>query len=516
MARAARGTSNESTSLASGLLARVAIMPRTLSTSIILALTCACGWRTASTSKSDVEQAAAPEPEASVAAPDEAPERVAVRVTAVDQLEVAFKRAIDRAGPAVVSIYTTKTMRSPFSGGPFGDPLFEQFFGLPHGQNQEFMQRGLGSGFIIDTSGHVLTNYHVIADADAVNVELADGREFDAELVGADPPTDLALLKISADDLHPVELGHSSAVEVGDWVVAIGNPYGLPQTVSVGIVSAKGRANVGIIDFEDFIQTDAAVNPGNSGGPLVDLEGRVVAISTAIASRGGGNEGIAFAIPVDMVKTVVDQLLSEGKVTRGNLGVMISELSEELAATFDYEAKGGILIQDVIPDSAASKAGLREGDIIVDLDGQPVTTVAKFRAAIASRKPNTKVELGIWREGKSQKLEVTLGEAPTQELPRPDARRPRLGVGLADVSAKLQRQYGLDEAGGVVITDVLPGSAAASAGLREGDLLEQIGDTKVESAAQAVKLLRGIKPSERVRLRIRRRGVGSYVLIEPR
>lgn len=480
---------------------------------LLLALTCACDNRTPQADPID-ETGGQPTLAPAVAASEPA-KHTAVTATAVDDVESAFKRAIQQASPAVVSVYTTRTLRSRVRPGLFGDPRLEQFFGLAPGQTHEFTQRGLGSGFIVDAQGHIMTNYHVVGQADAVKVRLTDGREFDATLVGVDPPTDLALLKIDANNLQPVEIGSSSAVEVGDWVLAIGNPYGLPRTVSAGIISAKGRANVGIIDFEDFIQTDAAVNPGNSGGPLVDLDGRVVAITTAIASRGGGNEGIAFAIPIDMAKSVIDQLLAEGKVTRGNLGVVISDMSDELAQTFDFTGKG-ILVQDVMPDSSAAAAGLQSGDIIVELDGKPVESVPAFRSKIADQKPGTRVSLGIWREGKNQTITAELGTAPSHEVPAQPNQPPQFGLGLADVNAELRQRFGIEQTDGVIVTDVIAGSPAATAGLRVGDVLVAIGSDEVESAAQAAKRLREIDPSERVRLRIRRGGVGQYVLIEPR
>jgi serine protease Do len=498
--------------------------------------------------------AAQPEPHPSSGASE--PEgrsggRVVVEQSAVEELEVAFKRAIDRAGPAVVSVYTTRTRRAgpampsplggPLGGPPGGDPLFEHFFGLPGpgglpgGQAREFIERGLGSGFVIAAEGLILTNNHVIAGADTVHVELADGRELEAHVVGADPPTDLALLEIDVTGagaeagpaLEPIEMGDSSMIEVGDWVVAIGNPYGLPQTVSVGIVSAKGRADVGLIDFEDFIQTDAAINPGNSGGPIVDLDGRVVAISTAIASRGGGSEGVAFGIPIDMAKGVVEQLRSTGKVTRGNLGIVISPLDDRLAASFGYVRgpgdPAGILIQDVLQAGAAAQAGIQAGDVILRVDGDEVVGVSEFRNRIAAAGPGAQVRLEIWRGGATQTVPVTLGEAASAAkdpvaAAAADPGKPELGLGLVDLSPQLQRQLGLDTATGVLgvlIGEVVPGSRAAAAGLRPGDLLEQVGDAEVRDAADAARRLRAVQSDQAIRLRIRRDGVGRYVLVEP-
>lgn len=486
---------------------------------LLVTLVCVGGCRTAGTPQADREPPPSPEP--AVVETQKQVERVTVTSSAVDDLEVAFKRAIRRAGPAVVSIYTTKTLRLPMPFNPFGEGFpFEPL--VPPGRTQEYTQLGLGSGFIFDQAGHILTNNHVIAGADEIRVKLADNREFEVKVVGTDPPTDLALLQIDLKqdqkqlgDIEPIELGDSDAVEVGDWVVAIGDPYGLSQTVSVGIVSAKGRANMGIVDFEDFIQTDAAINPGNSGGPLVDLDGRVVGISTAIASRGGGSEGIAFAIPVNMAKAIVDQLINTGKVTRANLGVMISPLSDDLAESFAFEGDG-ILVQDVVEGSAAAGAGLRDGDIITKLDGEPVTDATQFRSTIAGKQPGDQVTLEIWRGGKSQQLSVTLGEAPGRATPteQQPSERLELGLQLDNLSPQLQRRYRLNEERGVVITNVASGSPAAAAGLRPGDIVEQIGEQDVESAAQAARLLRDANLREGVRLRIRRDGSGRFIYIK--
>jgi len=450
--------------------------------------------------------------------------RVAVTTDAIEDLQEAIKTAIAKAGPSVVSVYSSKTvsMRRP-QGPMFEDPRFDFFFGLPEQLPREFRQQGLGSGFIIDAEGYILTNSHVVEGADEIKVELADDREFDAKLVGIDPPTDLAVLEIEADGLQAVELGDSDALEVGDWVLAIGNPFGLPQTVSSGIVSAKGRANMGIVDYENFIQTDAAVNPGNSGGPLVDLQGRVVGINTAIASRSGGNDGIAFAIPIDMAKNVIDQLRGQGKVVRGHLGVLISELSPELAESFAFEGKRGLLVQDVTAGSAAEQAGLRPGDIVTQLDGQPVATVSAFRNAVARKQPGASVQLELWREGKAQTVSVKLGEVPgaadaaasgdtgdtTKGAP------PKLGLGLQDITPQLRQRLGLEAGeGGVVITTVKPGSPAASAGLAPGDVLQAVDGTTVESTRQAQQLLRGADLAKGVRLRVSRRGTGRFVFLQ--
>lgn len=458
------------------------------------------------------ETAAAPEPVASTAP--------VLSAEAVEDLQAGFKRAIAAAGPAVVSVYSTKTVSARgFGGLPFGhrDPLFDLFGGRMQPQPPpEFQQQGLGSGFILDAGGYILTNNHVVADADEVRVKLADDREFDATVIGTDPPTDLALLKIEAADLQPVELADSDHLEVGDWVLAIGNPFGLPRTVSSGIVSAKGRANVGIVDYEDFIQTDAAVNPGNSGGPLVDLNGRVVGINTAIASRSGGNNGIAFAVPVNLAKNIVEQLRGDGKVVRGHLGIMISDLSSEMAESFQFDGKG-ILVQDVVAGSAAAKAGVANGDIIQKLDGEAVTTVPAFRAEIAKHKPGVSVTLEIFRDGKVQDVAVALGEAPGTQAADTVApgTPPKIGISLQDLSLEQARRRGL-EAQGVLIRQVAPGSPAARAGVMPGDLLESIAGKPVRSSKQALSLLRRADLEAGIRLRLSRDGRGRFVLIRAR
>lgn len=440
--------------------------------------------------------------------------RPVVTPTAVNDLQAAFKRAIAAASPAVVSVYSTKTITQRFPrgfGGP-GDPFFE-FFGPPRGAPRQFEQHGLGSGFIVDTQGHVVTNNHVIDGASEIRVKLADGRQLDATLVGADPPSDLAVLKIEAEGMQPVELGSSAQLEVGRWVLAVGNPFGLPRTVSAGIVSAIGRANVGIVDYEDFIQTDAAVNPGNSGGPLIDLEGRVVGINTAIASRGGGNDGIAFAIPIDMARTVIEQLLDSGVVTRGHLGVLISKLDPEMAGSFGYDGDGGILVQEVTEGSPADRAGVRNGDIILELDGEPVDEVAAFRSTIARRAPGSRATLTVWRGSTTLTIEVQLDTLDAKTPRAAAAGPPKLGITLADLDPERRRTLGISGEVGVEITSVQPGSPAARAGLRAGDVLEQVGSTSVHSAREAVELIGKADLGKGLRLRYRRDGNGRFVFI---
>lgn len=336
-------------------------------------------------------------------------------------LQASFRAAAAKASPAVVSVFSTKTITlgAPHGARP-GDPGDDFLRDLPFPHPGRFQQTGLGSGFVLDDDGHVLTSYHIIAGADEIKVQLSDAREVEAKVVGVDPPTDLALLRIDAPDLPEAELGDSDALKVGDWVLAIGDPFGLPQTVSAGIVSAKGRADVGIVEFEDFIQTDAAVNPGNSGGPLVDVDGRVVGINTAIATRSGGSAGIAFAIPSNMAVEIARDLRDRGKVIRGHLGVVLSAVPDGVTGSLGIDVAGGLLVQDVVTGSAAQAAGLRIGDIITRLDGREVASTAAFRVAIAGRKPGRQVSLEVWRAGETETLDATLEEASAPPTP-PDS-----------------------------------------------------------------------------------------------
>jgi serine protease Do len=297
----------------------------------------------------------------------------------------------------------------------FNDEFFRRFFGprLPErGQPRKYRQTGQGSGFIVSKDGYILTNHHVVGDADRITVTLSDGREFTAKTVGTDPKSDVAVIKIEADNLPILPLGDSDALEVGEWVMAVGNPFGLSHTITVGVVSAKGRSTVGITDYEDFIQTDAAINPGNSGGPLINLTGEVVGIITAIFSRSGGYMGIGFAIPVNMAKAIQKQLVETGKVIRGSLGVNVQNLSKELAESFGLDSTDGVLIAGVTKDSPADKAGLRRGDVIVEFNGRNIENVGQFRNLVALTIPGTKIKLVLIRGGKRSDLAVKLGRIP--------------------------------------------------------------------------------------------------------
>jgi serine protease Do len=436
------------------------------------------------------------------------------------------RRFVDVAktvGPAVVAVTSTSTrdVELPFSGTPF-----DFFFRGP--QSETFRQRrqGIGSGTIVDRRGYVLTNNHVVADTDEIKVVMSDDRELRAELVGGDPNTDIAVIKIShakeLGDLQPATLGRSDALQVGQWVVAIGSPFGLKQTISAGIISAVGRGRMGIADYEDFIQTDAAVNPGNSGGPLVDLEGAVIGINTAIASQTGGYQGVGFAVPIDMARAVMDQLIANGKVVRGYLGVFVTDVTPELARSFDYGGKGGVLVQDVSAGAPAAKASLRPGDIITTRDGKAVTGVVAFRNSIAQTKPGTKTAFGVFRSGKEQRLEVTLDELRSDEpekvgegSKRRAASHSGRGVSLQDLDAELARRLDVPSNQGAVVVAVDPDSQAGRSGLRTGDVIVEVGPDAVHSAAEADRLLAKSSARNPVRLRVLREGRGMFVVLSP-
>jgi len=319
--------------------------------------------------------------------------------SAARELSTAFRSVARQTVPAVVFITVEKTLdardpsalNNPFEG--FGQDFLERFFGrrFPEGQQPRERQQGAGSGCIISHDGLILTNHHVVGDADRVTVKLNDGREFTAKTIGTDPPSDVAVIKIDAQDLPVLPLGDSDAMEVGDWVIAAGNPFGLTESITVGVVSAKGRSRLGIADFEDFIQTDAAINPGNSGGPLINLQGEAIGVNTAIASRSGGYMGIGFAIPSNMVKAVKDQLVTSGKVGRGYLGVRIQELTRALAQSLHIDATEGVLVADVSKGSPAAQAGLKRGDVILALNGRPTSDPGQLRNSVAMSAPGTKV-----------------------------------------------------------------------------------------------------------------------------
>jgi serine protease Do len=399
-----------------------------------------------------------------------------------------FAELAKRVGPSVVNVSTTQLRRmaedvpSPFGEGDPRNDLLERFFGgrIPRGPQR---QSGLGSGFIIDSNGTILTNYHVVNDAQKISVTLADGKSYDAKVVGKDQKTDIAVIKIDAgQELPAVTLGDSDRLEVGEWVMAIGNPFGLDHTVTSGIVSAKGR-QIGAGPYDNFIQTDASINPGNSGGPLLNLRGEVVGINTAIFSQSGGNIGIGFAIPTNSVKDLLPQLRDKGKVVRGYLGTTVQKISREIAESLGLKQTGGALVADVVKGGPAEKAGVKVGDVIVEFDKKVIKDSADLPAAVARVAPGTSVQLKIAREGKQISLPITVGEMKDSEVIASAGQESDLGLTVQPVTPDIAQSLGLERAEGLVVASVKPGSAADDAGLRSGDVITQVNRRPVKNLA---------------------------------
>jgi serine protease Do len=450
---------------------------------------------------------------------------------AARELSSAFTGVARQALPAVVFITVEKTVetRSPFNfNNPFdwfGEEFFERFFRrqAPEGQQQpqqpqqprEFRQRGAGSGFIISPDGLVLTNHHVVGEADRVTVKLGDGREFTAKTIGSDPPSDIAVIKIEAQGLPVLQLGNSDALEVGDWVIAAGSPFGLTQTITVGVVSAKGRSRLGITDFEDFIQTDAAINPGNSGGPLINLRGEAIGVNTAIASRSGGYMGVGFAIPINMVKAVQQQLVSGGKVVRGYLGVRIQELTRALSESLRIPTAEGVLVADVSKGSPAAKAGLKRGDVIVSFNGHPVQDPGQLRNIVAMTAPGTKATMQILRENAKRELTVELGELPKEQSARAseESTSPpaRLGFNVQNLTPAVARQLGYDSPEGVLVTQVDPDSEAYQAGIRRGMVIREVNNQEVNNIQEFRQAAEKAEQSKRMLLLVQSQQATLYI-----
>jgi Do/DeqQ family serine protease len=401
-------------------------------------------------------------------------------------MEEAFVSVAERVMPAVVNVsITPKRGRLPEEPGSpeerfreyFGPEFFERFFRRRPPREE---LRTSGSGVIVDPRGYILTNNHVIERAAEVQVRLSDQRKFTATVVGRDPKTDLAVLKIAAQEPLPVApLGDSDRIRIGQWAIAIGNPFGLDRTVTVGIISATGRARMGVTTYENFIQTDASINPGNSGGPLLNLDGKVIGINTAIVAAG---QGIGFSIPINMAREVMGQLITRGKVVRGWLGIAIQDLTDELAAGFGVAARSGVLVADVMSGSPAEAAGLKPGDVIVDFAGDPVREVPDLQRKVAATPPGQRAELGLVRERRQTKLLVTIGEMPSEETTVVEApKEDEWGLTVAPVTPEMAERHQLTVKEGVVVTAVAPGSAGDRAGLRPGDAILEVNRERITS-----------------------------------
>jgi len=446
-------------------------------------------------------------------------------IALLDRSAKAFASVVKQAGPAVVHVRVEKSVKGRGQEfDMFNDPFFERFFGPQfrhprQGEPREFKQEGAGSGFIISPEGLILTNNHVVGEADTITVRLADEREFKAKVIGTDPQSDVALIKIEADKLPVLPLGDSDRLEVGEWVIAIGSPFELNQTVTVGVVSAKGRNRIGINDYENFIQTDAAINPGNSGGPLLNIHGEAIGMNTAIFSRSGGYMGIGFAIPINMAKNIQQQLQKHGKVTRGWLGVVIQDVDEELAKSFGLEKARGALISEIAEKSPAAESGLQKGDVIVELGGAEVNNVSELRNQVALIAPGTKVDLLVIRDGQKKTVQIAIGEQPA-ELAKPAGSNggeslQNLGLSLQNLTEELASQLGYSPEQGVLIAEVEPGSPAERAGLKPGQLIEEVNKQRVRNLKDLRKALEGVKPDAKVLLYVRAGEYSQYIVLMP-
>jgi serine protease Do len=450
-------------------------------------------------------------------------------IAMLDRSAKAFSSVVKKAGPAVVYIGVEKTSKGLTAGRGqldlFNDPFFEHFFGKKFDRSRQqavpFKQHGAGSGFIISEDGLILTNNHVVEDADTIRVRLADKREFTAEVVGSDPQSDVALIKIEGKDLPVLPLGDSQKLEVGEWVIAIGSPFELSQTVTVGVVSAKGRSRMGINDYENFIQTDAAINPGNSGGPLLNIHGRVIGINTAIFSRSGGYMGIGFAIPINMAKSIEDQLRSNGKVTRGWLGLVIQDMNKDLAQSFGVSEGEGILVAETTEGSPAEKAGIKQGDILLSLDGDKLTDVTELRNRIAMTAPGSELTLHLFRDGKKEKVRVVIAEQPADfsQVTRISTRKKnasvldKMGLTLQELTPKLAQQFGYTEKQGIIITQVAQDSPADSVGIQPGQLIEEVNRVRVHTLNELKKAMKKGKNPDQILLRVRAGEYSKYVVL---
>lgn len=429
-----------------------------------------------------------------------------------------FAVVAERAIPSVVNIASSRkiAISEPFFNPFYGDPFWRRFFGEEFGRRaprREEREFGQGSGVIVSSDGYIVTNNHVVEGAEELVVHLTDKRRFKAKLIGSDPRTDVAVIKIEATGLPALSWGDSSKLRVGEIVMAIGNPFGLTQTVTMGIISAVGRANVGIVDYEDFIQTDAAINPGNSGGALVNLKGELIGIPTAIFSQTGGYMGIGFAIPSNMARNVMNSLLQHGKVIRGWIGISVQELTPELAEEFGITDTKGVLIADVLEDGPAAQAKLKRGDVITAYDGKPVSDPTQLRILVAETAPGKAVTLSIVRNNQPRDVTVTVGELPKEGAeaePFAQEEHPLAGISVEPVPPGRGGRRG-----GVLVTEVDPGSAAAQAGLRPGDIIREINRKPVRSVEDFERLASQIGSKERALLLVTRGNATLFLPIAP-
>ncbi len=430
----------------------------------------------------------------------------------------AFAAIVKQVGPAVVNIQVEKQAKNvamPEMNHPFLEEFLRRHAPRSPQQPREYKQRGQGSGFIVSADGFILTNNHVIEDAAKITVLTSDEKEWEATLIGADPESDVALIKIEGTDLPRLKFGYSNNIEIGEWVLALGSPFGFTQSVTAGIVSAKGRDSVGIANYENFIQTDAAINPGNSGGPLVNLDGQVVGINTAIYSRSGGSMGIGFAIPIDMVKPIYVQLKENGSVERGFIGVLIQQIDSAIAEDFGLDSKRGALIAEVIKDSPAAKAGLKSGDVVLHFNGEAVKNMQAFRRRVAMVKPDQEVPIRVKRGDKEINLKIIVGKRDTEKLAsvQPLKEQSVLGMSVEALSDDVAESMDLEH--GVVISNVEANSAAAQAGLRAGMVILSVDHQDVKSVQFFHRMVKASLAKKQRVLLLTHNGQGArYVVVK--
>jgi len=435
----------------------------------------------------------------------------------------SFTNLAKKMKPSVINIRSTKLVKHPGRGlwGPFapkspyrdffGDEFFERFFG--ESPPKEFPQNSLGSGFIIDEKGYILTNNHVIEKADKIKVRLSDEQEFDAEVVGRDPKTDIALIKIeSTKPLQSVTMGDSDKLQVGEWLIAIGNPFGLEHTVTAGIGSAKGRV-IGSGPYDDFIQTDASINPGNSGGPLINMRGEVVGINTAIIA---GGHGIGFAIPINMAKQVLPQLKEKGEVTRGWLGVMIQQVTPELAKQFGLDKSEGALVARVIEDSPAERAGIKREDIIIEFDHKKIHKMSELPRIVANTPVGKQVEVKIIRQGREKNLKIEVGELKEEKVAKAGefTTEKEFGLTVQGLTPEIARHLGISEKAGVLVSEVKVGSPAHEAGIRRGDIIKEIDRQPIEDLKGYRRQMTKLKGKNEILMLIQREENTFFVVLK--
>ena len=428
----------------------------------------------------------------------------------LNQLSKGFAKVAERVSPSVVTINSQQVVKQQYHPF-FNDEFFRRFFGERMPEEQERVMRGLGSGVIVNPDGYILTNNHVVKDADEINVAM-DGKEYEAEVIGTDPESDLAVIKIEKEDLIAIKLGSSEKLQVGEWVLAVGNPFmeSLETTVTAGIVSAKGRHLPGLgegsIRYQDFIQTDAAINPGNSGGALVNLQGQLVGINTAIL--GQANVGIGFAIPIDLAKSIMEQLINEGRVVRGYLGVMIGPVSEEMAQFMELETTDGAIVSEVVADSPADKGGVKVEDIIIELNGKEIKSHDHLTNSVATIAPGTKVDVKVWRDGKIKELTIKLGERPSGGIAKVEEKsgekvESKIGINVENLTPDLAQRFGYEEDEGVIITNVARNSVAAREGIRRGQLITAVNRKPVKNVNDFNSHVKNLETGDIILLRLK-------------